>query len=95
MGQWDSVAGEAVKRCVSWHGETVWQVPRWDVVAGGTVTVWQVARWDGGSVARSSGDVAARRHNGTMEWWHDKVAVTRYMEPWRHGHLISALIMLI
>ena len=82
----------------------MWQVARWNGVAGATVgrsgrwhdgTVWQVARWDVGRMARSSGDVAARSHNGTMEWWHGKLAVTRCMEPWRHGHLISALLMLV
>ena len=72
-----------VRWCTRWHAGVT--VARWchGVAQGLTATrlrhvcarwyggmVWQVARCDGGSVARSPDYVTARRHGGTVKWWH-------------------------
>ena len=80
------VADQMTRWRFRWHCATVvHQVARWcqGVAPGLTATrlrhvggrwhsrmVWQVGRCDGGSMARSPEYVTARKHSGTVKWWH-------------------------
>ena len=90
---WWQVECGMVGRCSRWDGETVWQVPRRECVATGTVE--QYGRWQDGMVSWWHGCLVTWRHKGTIRLWNGGTVKWLWPSAWSYGNMVTIYVLFL